>query len=70
MNQNLLYLDALDCKVTPWGTWSECPVQECGGGMRRRKRHILYKNKNGGAFCPHLSEAHECPKISCDCKLF
>jgi len=58
--------DALDCKVTPWGTWSECPVQECGGGMRRRKRHILYKNKNGGAFCPHLSEAHECPKISCD----
>lgn len=57
---------AVECVLAPWGSWGECPMQECGGGMRRRYREVVVPPKNGGGFCPHVSEAQQCPSIPCD----
>jgi len=58
--------DAVECVLSQWNSWGECPIQECGGGLRRRYRTILIAPKNGGAFCPHMSEAQLCPQTPCD----
>lgn len=55
-----------DCVASDWSSWNECPIQECGGGMRRRYRSVLIPHRNGGNFCPHLSEAQLCPRLACD----
>lgn len=57
--------DAVECILSTWGSWSECPIQECGGGMQRRFRGILVAPRQGGAFCPHKSEAKLCPRLDC-----
>ncbi|XP_076809330.1 kielin/chordin-like protein [Clavelina lepadiformis] len=57
---------ALDCVLSTWGSWSECPIQECGGGMQRRYRSVVVHPKKGGSFCPHMSEAKMCPKLPCN----
>ncbi|XP_002126921.2 kielin/chordin-like protein [Ciona intestinalis] len=57
--------DAVECIVSTWGAWGECPIQECGGGKRRRYRGVVIPPRNGGAFCPHMSEAQECPRQPC-----
>nr|CAB3258130.1 kielin/chordin-like protein [Phallusia mammillata] len=59
-------LDAIECVVSTWGDWGECPIQECGGGMRRRYRSVVIPPRNGGAFCPHMSEAQLCPRTPCN----
>lgn len=61
-----LFTDAVECVLSQWNSWGECPIQECGGGLRRRYRTILIAPKNGGAFCPHMSEAQLCPQTPCD----
>ena len=70
-NMNILfciYPGALDCVLSTWGSWSECPIQECGGGMQRRYRSVVVHPKKGGSFCPHMSEAKMCPKLPCNGK--
>jgi len=57
--------DAVECILSNWGTWSDCPIQECGGGMQRRFRGILVEPRQGGAFCHHKSEAKLCPRLEC-----
>lgn len=56
----------VNCTVSEWGSWSECAVQECGGGMAKRYRTVAVPQKNGGEFCPHMSEARMCPRLPCD----
>nr|XP_039256021.1 kielin/chordin-like protein [Styela clava] len=56
----------VDCVESSWGSWSECPIQECGGGMRRRYRSVVIPSRNGGNFCPHMSEAEMCSRLPCD----
>ena len=63
-----LIADAVECILSTWGSWSECPIQECGGGMQRRFRGVLVEPRQGGSFCPHMSEAKLCPRLDCNGK--
>ncbi|KAL0268413.1 UNVERIFIED_CONTAM: hypothetical protein PYX00_010368 [Menopon gallinae] len=46
-----VYGEVIDCKTTPWSSWSECS-KTCGKGMKERVRRILVHPQNGGRHCP------------------
>ena len=58
---------AVDCKTTPWGSWSACS-KKCGIGHAKRTREILQDSKNGGQPCPALKEMRTCVALSCPVK--
>lgn len=69
----------LDCTMTDWSEWSECPVTcvpsadtDLGSmGQRRRTRQVLQGASKLGNKCPHDEETQECNAIECplDCEL-
>ncbi|XP_041350628.1 spondin-1-like [Gigantopelta aegis] len=62
----------VDCMVTPWSKWSQCPVT-CGKGVIMKTRMIKVHPKNGGRRCPHkLVKKKKCrpgKKCPINCKM-
>ncbi|XP_011873806.1 PREDICTED: spondin-1 isoform X3 [Vollenhovia emeryi] len=55
----------MDCKVTPWSTWSKCSVT-CDEGLRNRVRSVTVKPKGAWArLCPTLVEFKKCRRVDC-----
>lgn len=57
-----------DCKLSDWGSWSECSAK-CGVGVARRERQVLAHAKLGGSGCTaSLKETQACysSKETCD----
>ena len=54
----------VDCKLSPWTTWSPCS-NTCSRGTSSRKRSVIQKEQNGGMACPRLHETNDCNKPQC-----
>ena len=54
----------INCTVSPWSSWSNCPVS-CGGGTQKKSRSIT-KSAQFGGVCPEsLSEEEKCNTQNC-----
>ena len=54
----------INCTVSPWSSWSKCPVS-CGGGSQTKTRTIT-KGAQFGGVCPEsLSEEEKCNTQNC-----
>ncbi|CAJ1071311.1 thrombospondin type-1 domain-containing protein 7B [Xyrichtys novacula] len=49
-----------DCVMTPWGPWSDCPLQCDQETARNRTRHILRLPASGNSSCPELVQSEPC----------
>uniref|UniRef100_A0A671XNQ9 Thrombospondin type-1 domain-containing protein 7A n=1 Tax=Sparus aurata TaxID=8175 RepID=A0A671XNQ9_SPAAU len=49
-----------DCVTTPWGAWSNCPLQCDQGTARNRSRHILRHPASTSPACPDLVQSEIC----------
>ncbi|KAL5009032.1 hypothetical protein ScPMuIL_014613 [Solemya velum] len=63
----------IDCKLSPWGAWSECIMKtgDCGDGTRTRDRTIVVEPKCNGKVCDALNETIDCTGPCCkvDCEV-
>jgi hypothetical protein len=60
---------AIDCEVSAWGPWGECPLT-CGTASQTRTRTIVEATPQyGGRSCPFLSSEQQCVNDHCpvDC---
>ena len=60
----------VNCTVSPWSSWGNCPVS-CGGGFQHKSRSVISPSQYGGV-CPELSflsEEEKCNTQVCpvDC---
>lgn len=58
----------VDCKVSEWGSWSQCSAT-CGSSFQERFRTITTKPLYGGGECPTLLMSQVCTVARCpvDC---
>ncbi|XP_074550525.1 thrombospondin type-1 domain-containing protein 7B [Halichoeres trimaculatus] len=49
-----------DCVMTPWGPWSNCPLQCDQGTERYRNRHILRLPASDNSSCPEQVQSEPC----------
>ncbi|EDV21976.1 uncharacterized protein TRIADDRAFT_59504 [Trichoplax adhaerens] len=54
----------LHCQMTQWSHWSDCD-QECGYGIKRRKRQIIHYASGNVKRCGNLQETEVCQQRSC-----
>lgn len=59
-----------DCKMGNWSAWGNCSAT-CGGGLRKRTRKVVQKEKGRGKPCGHLLEYDACNQARCheNCQL-
>ncbi|KAL6439856.1 hypothetical protein ACFW04_004111 [Cataglyphis niger] len=56
---------SVNCKVTPWSTWSKCSAT-CGEALRTRVRSIMVQPRGSWAkLCPNLAEFRKCSNVDC-----
>ncbi|XP_029663051.1 spondin-1 isoform X3 [Formica exsecta] len=56
---------SVNCKVTPWSTWSKCSAT-CGEALRTRVRSIMVQPRGSWAkLCPTLAEFKKCSRVDC-----
>lgn len=58
-------VEAIDCVLTDWTLWPQCPVS-CGKSQYQRARHVLTQSTSGGRPCEgHLTEMAPCSAKDC-----
>ena len=55
---------AVDCELSPWTGWNDCPVK-CGGGEQTQTRSIKTQPSNGGKTCDTQKETRTCNEEPC-----
>merc|ERR1711924_366161 len=55
---------AIDCEVGEWSKFGKCD-KPCDGGQMERTRSVVRHPRNGGSWCPDLSNQVECNTDSC-----
>ncbi|XP_029174567.1 spondin-1 isoform X4 [Nylanderia fulva] len=56
---------SVNCKVTPWSTWSKCSAT-CGEALRTRVRSVTVQPRGSWAkLCPALAEFKKCHRVDC-----
>jgi hypothetical protein len=57
------FTGALDCKLSSWSSWSECPAG-CGNAKQERIRKVTRAEFNGGR-CWALNQTRPCLQFGC-----
>ena len=55
----------VDCKVSNFSRWTECPNTCDASTVQSRRRHILVNVSNRGQDCPTLMQIKPCPARNC-----
>merc|ERR1711904_360018 len=54
-----------NCVTSPWGAYGRCS-KPCGGGIKKRHKHVLEKPENGGKKCGKLVQSSKCNTKKCN----
>ena len=60
----------VDCQVSPFSAWSECPSDCVFTPEQTRERSVVIHPRNGGRECPSLSQQRSCVLRNCDVYIF
>ena len=60
----------VDCQVSSFSTWSECPSTCVFSPMQTRERTELVQSRNGGRECPSPNQQRSCILRNCDVYIF
>ena len=56
----------VDCQVSPFSAWSECPSVCQFSPVQSRERRVVIQPRNGGRDCPSLHQERSCMLRNCD----